>query len=114
MVQIDSVKGLVSRDPGAWMAVFKGTLVGTFGGGHLEFVALGRFGPLLFFVRHAALQPTDFHLEIGLSRAHDGQSTAFLCHFRLLPSASHPSCANFQRHAHELELGFGLFQPPAC
>ena len=43
MVQIDSVKGSVSRDPGAWMAVIKDTLVGTVGGGHLEFVALGRF-----------------------------------------------------------------------
>ncbi len=40
LVQIDQAQGSVPREPGAWMAVFDDVLVGTVGGGHLEFEAM--------------------------------------------------------------------------
>lgn len=42
LVRVDASEGSVPRDAGAWMAVFEGTLVGTIGGGHLEFDALAQ------------------------------------------------------------------------
>ena len=47
LVQVDAVEGSVPREPGAWMAVFKDTLVGTVGGGHLEFDAIAQARLLL-------------------------------------------------------------------
>ena len=40
LVQVDAVVGSVPREAGAWMAVFNDALVGTIGGGHLEFDAI--------------------------------------------------------------------------
>ena len=40
LVQVDQAQGSVPREPGAWMAVFDDVLVGTVGGGHLEFEAM--------------------------------------------------------------------------
>jgi xanthine dehydrogenase accessory factor len=40
LVQVDAVEGSVPREAGAWMAVFNDALVGTVGGGHLEFDAI--------------------------------------------------------------------------
>ncbi|MDO8440057.1 MAG: xanthine dehydrogenase accessory protein XdhC [Polaromonas sp.] len=40
LVQVASTEGSVPRDAGAWMAVFAGTVVGTLGGGQLEYQAL--------------------------------------------------------------------------
>jgi xanthine dehydrogenase accessory factor len=44
LVKVVQTQGSVPRDSGSWMAVFRHTLVGTIGGGHLEFqaVALAR------------------------------------------------------------------------
>ena len=39
LVRVDAFEGSVPRETGAWMAVFEDTLVGTVGGGHLEFDA---------------------------------------------------------------------------
>lgn len=39
-VRVDSTHGSVPRGPGAWMAVFRNSLVGTIGGGHVEFQAI--------------------------------------------------------------------------
>lgn len=39
LVRVDAFEGSVPRETGAWMAVFEGALVGTIGGGHLEFDA---------------------------------------------------------------------------
>ena len=39
-VRVDSTQGSVPRSPGAWMAVFRNSLVGTIGGGHVEFQAI--------------------------------------------------------------------------
>ena len=40
LVQVSTVEGSVPREVGAWMAVFDDGLVGTVGGGHLEFEAI--------------------------------------------------------------------------
>lgn len=40
LVQVDAAEGSVPREAGAWMAVFSDALVGTVGGGHLEFDAI--------------------------------------------------------------------------
>ncbi|NQW94459.1 MAG: xanthine dehydrogenase accessory protein XdhC [Polaromonas sp.] len=42
LVQVDAVEGSVPREVGAWMAVFQDSLVGTVGGGHLEFDAIAQ------------------------------------------------------------------------
>jgi xanthine dehydrogenase accessory factor len=39
LVRVDATEGSVPREAGAWMAVFEDMLVGTVGGGHLEFDA---------------------------------------------------------------------------
>jgi len=62
LVQVSAIEGSVPREVGAWMAVFKDTLVGTVGGGHLEFEAIAQARLLLVSggVKHArfALGPS--------------------------------------------------------
>jgi xanthine dehydrogenase accessory factor len=40
LVTVDSTRGSVPRDAGAWMGVFANAVVGTIGGGHLELQAI--------------------------------------------------------------------------
>ncbi len=40
LVRVDSTEGSVPRDAGTWMAVFADSVVGTIGGGHLEYEAI--------------------------------------------------------------------------
>lgn len=47
LVSVEATQGSAPRDPGAWMAVFAGDLVGTVGGGHLEFQAISHARRLL-------------------------------------------------------------------
>ena len=47
LVQVDAAQGSVPRDAGAWMAVFANSLVGTIGGGHLEYEAIAKARTLL-------------------------------------------------------------------
>lgn len=47
LVQVDAAEGSVPREVGAWMAVFQDALVGTVGGGHLEFDAIAQARELL-------------------------------------------------------------------
>ncbi len=47
LVQVAAVEGSVPREAGAWMAVFQDALVGTVGGGHLEFDAIAQARLLL-------------------------------------------------------------------
>ena len=47
LVQVSAVEGSVPREVGAWMAVFTDAVVGTVGGGHLEFEAMGQARLLL-------------------------------------------------------------------
>ena len=47
MIQVDSTEGSAPREAGTWMAVFADALVGTIGGGHLEFEAIATARRLL-------------------------------------------------------------------
>jgi xanthine dehydrogenase accessory factor len=47
LVRVDSTQGSVPREAGAWMAVFADTLLGTIGGGHLEYEAIDSARKLL-------------------------------------------------------------------
>ena len=47
LVQVKAAQGSVPREAGAWMAVFDTTLVGTVGGGHLEYDAIAKARELL-------------------------------------------------------------------
>ena len=47
LVHVESTQGSAPREAGTWMAVFAAALVGTVGGGHLEYVAVARARALL-------------------------------------------------------------------
>ena len=47
IVAVQSTRGSVPREAGAWMAVFASTTVGTVGGGHLEFESIAHARRLL-------------------------------------------------------------------
>ncbi len=47
LVQVHATEGSAPRDAGAWMGVFADALVGTIGGGHLEFEGIARARALL-------------------------------------------------------------------
>ena len=47
LVRVVSSQGSVPREEGAWMGVFADSVVGTIGGGHLEFAAMARARALL-------------------------------------------------------------------
>ena len=53
LVQVEAFEGSVPRETGAWMAVFQDQLVGTVGGGHLEYDALAQARRML------ALEPAN-------------------------------------------------------
>jgi xanthine dehydrogenase accessory factor len=55
LVRVDATQGSVPREAGTWMAVFADSLVGTIGGGHLEYEAIARARALLQDAR-ASLQ----------------------------------------------------------
>jgi xanthine dehydrogenase accessory factor len=62
-VTVESTQGSVPREAGAWMAVFADALVGTIGGGHLEFDAIATArrvlaGEAIVPVRRFALGPS--------------------------------------------------------
>lgn len=47
LVRVEQTQGSVPREAGTWMAVFADALVGTIGGGHLEYDAIARARALL-------------------------------------------------------------------
>jgi xanthine dehydrogenase accessory factor len=47
LVQVESTQGSAPREAGAWMAVFDDALVGTIGGGHIEYQAIAKARALL-------------------------------------------------------------------
>ena len=57
LVQVSATQGSVPREVGTWMAVFAESLVGTIGGGHLEYEAIGKARALL------QGNPSDHHDE---------------------------------------------------
>ncbi len=62
LVQVDAVDGSVPREAGAWMAVFDDTLVGSVGGGHLEYDAIAKAHELL---KSPAALPVTMRFALG-------------------------------------------------
>jgi xanthine dehydrogenase accessory factor len=80
LVQIESTKGSVPREAGTWMAVFADGLVGTIGGGHLEYEATAQARVQLA----RAAQPEKSQLRFALGPAL-GQCFGGVVHLRLRP-----------------------------
>jgi len=79
LVQVQATEGSAPRDAGAWMAVFADALVGTIGGGHLEFEAIDRARALLN-ADGAAKSSEQMRLALGPSL---GQCCGGVVHLRL-------------------------------
>ena len=57
LVRVESTQGSVPREAGAWMAVLSDQVLGTIGGGHLEYQALATARALLADAAHPADAP---------------------------------------------------------
>ena len=79
LVQVQATEGSAPRDTGAWMAVFADTLIGTIGGGHLEFEAIDRARALLN-AEAADKSSETMRLALGPSL---GQCCGGIVHLRL-------------------------------
>ncbi|MEI7514380.1 MAG: xanthine dehydrogenase accessory protein XdhC [Betaproteobacteria bacterium] len=71
LVTVQAARGSVPRGPGAWMAVFSDQVVGSVGGGHLEFDAIAQARALVQGDEIAALQR--FTLGPNLGQCCGGQ-----------------------------------------
>lgn len=69
LVQVNAVEGSVPREAGAWMAVFSNAVIGTVGGGHLEFEAIAQARLLL---ASGGAQSTRFALGPALGQCCGG------------------------------------------
>ncbi|MBT9474564.1 xanthine dehydrogenase accessory protein XdhC [Polaromonas sp.] len=81
LVQVDATRGSVPREAGAWMAVFADALVGTIGGGHLEYQAIANARAQLQQISPQGGQAT---LRFALGPAL-GQCCGGVVHLRLEP-----------------------------
>jgi xanthine dehydrogenase accessory factor len=79
LVRVQATEGSAPRDAGAWMAVFADALIGTIGGGHLEFEAIDRARTLLNAEGSDKLSET-MRLALGPSL---GQCCGGVVHLRL-------------------------------
>lgn len=83
LVQIESTQGSVPREAGTWMAVFANDLMGTIGGGHLEYDAIARARALLLPTsRGGDSAPSPQRLRVALGPAL-GQCCGGMVHLRL-------------------------------
>ena len=64
LVRVVSSQGSVPREAGAWMGVFADSVVGTIGGGHLEFSAMARARALLAATDESAAPETAAPLQL--------------------------------------------------
>lgn len=103
LVQVESTQGSVPREAGTWMAVFDDALVGTIGGGHLEYQAIARARAMLGAEPVEALASTSERFALGPAlgqccggvmqlrfervSARDGQSLAIRLRGRWVPVA---------------------------
>ncbi len=63
LVHVESTQGSTPREAGTWMAVFASELVGTVGGGHLEFVAVAQARALLKISDITGSQPVKYAVD---------------------------------------------------
>jgi len=80
LVQVQATEGSAPRHAGAWMAVFSDALVGTIGGGHLEFQAIDRARELLNAESAGEKLSETMRLALGPSL---GQCCGGVVHLRL-------------------------------
>jgi xanthine dehydrogenase accessory factor len=80
LVQVQATEGSAPRDAGAWMAVFENALIGTIGGGHLEFEAIDRARALLKTSGIGQQSAETMRLALGPSL---GQCCGGVVHLRL-------------------------------
>jgi xanthine dehydrogenase accessory factor len=78
LVTIDATEGSAPRDRGAWMAVFSDRIIGTIGGGHLEFKAIARARESLLSER-GTMPPVPMRVALGPSL---GQCCGGVVHLR--------------------------------
>ncbi len=74
LVLVERTQGSTPRERGAWMAVFKGQVIGTVGGGHVEWQAIERARSLLADASHvsAAAQTQRYALGPSLGQCCGG------------------------------------------
>jgi xanthine dehydrogenase accessory factor len=85
LVQVQATEGSAPRDAGAWMAVFADALIGTIGGGHLEFEVIDRARALLTVEGNDKPPAELMRLALGPSL---GQCCGGVVHLRLEPVAA--------------------------
>ncbi|MDB5867699.1 MAG: hypothetical protein JWP96_31 [Polaromonas sp.] len=65
LVQVEATQGSAPRAAGTWMAVFDDGLVGTIGGGHVEYQAIARARSMLNAAPTQALPALSEHFALG-------------------------------------------------
>ena len=63
LVHIESTQGSTPREAGTWMAVFADALVGTVGGGHLEYEAIAQARAHLKTIDSTSSQPVNYPVK---------------------------------------------------
>jgi xanthine dehydrogenase accessory factor len=79
LVTVDATQGSVPREAGAWMAVFADEVIGTIGGGHLEFEAMAHARGKLLNGGRVASAPSVMRFALGPSL---GQCCGGVVHLR--------------------------------
>lgn len=83
LVRVAASEGSVPREAGSWMGVFPAALVGTIGGGHLEFDVVAKARAILVAPGRGASASTEKHnLRFALGPSL-GQCCGGVVHFRL-------------------------------
>ena len=82
LVMVASTQGSVPREAGTWMAVFADALVGTIGGGHVEYQAIARARALLAAPSQAAQPLVAVRFALGPAL---GQCCGGVMHLRFEP-----------------------------
>ncbi len=67
LVTVVATQGSVPREAGAWMAVFAGTVLGTIGGGHLEYQAIAHARDGVLAGQAGAASPAPLRFALGPS-----------------------------------------------
>ena len=94
LVMVASTQGSVPREAGTWMAVFADALVGTIGGGHVEYQAIARARALLAAPSQAAQPLVAVRFALGPAL---GQCCGGVMHLRFEPVTARDALALAKR-----------------